>query len=260
MSLLRGVLFTGSLYFVLTVAFSVAIPFFWHPPTFAHIIKWFAGWGLPLFLWAGGVDLRLEGRENVAELGDGPYVLVANHSSFIDPVLLIVGLSDGPNLAFVIKKEMRNRPMLGRMLTSFGYFEVDRTSPVALKRFEEQVKKRIAGGWTARLGIFPEGTRSIDGQLQQFHVGPFLIASQLGIPILPVVIRGANTFQPPNRLAVCPGPVRVQVQPAIAPPAGKRTPMQRFEDALEMQKRTEAIFHAIPEFTTVEAEAKLCTA
>ncbi len=239
------------MYTVMISIYLLIVPFIWHTPTFSWMLIRLSRIAIPLFLRVGGARLETSGREHLEALGDGGYVLVSNHSAFIDPLIIVTAIRDF-TLAYVIKKEMRGRPFVGRLLIGLGYLVVDRESPVALKRFQEEVVKRVATGWVPRLGLFPEGTRSRTGKLQKFHIGPFLIASQLGIPILPVVIRGAHAFQPPKQIAVTPGPVAARIHPAIAPPAGKRNPAQMFEDALELQRQTEAIFHAISDFTIID--------
>jgi 1-acyl-sn-glycerol-3-phosphate acyltransferase len=61
--------------------------------------------------------------------------------------------------------------------------------------------------------VFPEGTRSIDGEIQAFKKGPFVLAVDAGVPILPVVINGTWSIMPKNRLTIKPRSVTLDILP-----------------------------------------------
>ena len=214
----HGLAVGATLYAFLVVIFLVALPVLWRPRWTARVVGFFGDLVVPLTLWVGGIRVTSSGTERVEALGAaGGYILVANHASNLDPIALmkVIGRTD---LAFVAKAETLRRPLAGRMLRAIGWFGVDRDSPLALKRFQEQVEARRKAGWNPDLVIFPEGTRSEDGRLQPFRMGPFLLAVRTGLPILPVIIRGTQPLHRKNAFAVHPGPVSVDVLAPIHPP------------------------------------------
>ena len=133
-------------------------------------------------------------------------------------------------------------PLLGRLLKACGWFGVDRSSPVALKRFQEHVKAEQKAGAVLRLGMFPEGTRSPDGEIQKFHLGPFLVAAELGLPIVPLVINGAYEAHPGGAFTVQPGSIQVRIEPTLVPPTRPRTPREMLAAAMELHRRAENIY------------------
>lgn len=216
--LAHGLAVGATLYTCLVLAFLLCLPIRWQPRWVARVVRFFGDLAVPLSLWLGGIRVTSSGKERVEALAaDGGYILVANHASNLDPMALmqVIGRT---NLAFVAKAETLRRPLAGRLLRAVGWFGVDRDSPLALKRFQEQVQARRKAGWSPDLVIFPEGTRSEDGRLQPFRMGPFLLAVRTGLPILPVIIRGTHPLHRKNAFAVYPGPVRVDVLAPIHPP------------------------------------------
>jgi 1-acyl-sn-glycerol-3-phosphate acyltransferase len=214
---------------------------------------------IPTSLLLGGIRLDVSGREHLADpaLAQG-YVLVANHASNLDPVALIqaVGRID---LTFVAKAETLRRPFLSRILQALPWLPVERDSLAALKKLTEDVKQRRATGWIPRLVVFPEGTRSEDGRLQPFKIGPFLLAAHLGVPILPVVLRGTFALHKKNAFMVYPGRIQVDIGAPIMPPVltatGPRRDLAAVDAAAMLLEKTKAIFHAVPEIAPAQKVA-----
>ncbi|MEY3679604.1 MAG: lysophospholipid acyltransferase family protein [Ilumatobacteraceae bacterium] len=117
-----------------------------------------------------------------------PYVVVANHESFVD-ILLISHLPI--EMKWLSKETFFKFPLVGWMMHMAGDVRVvrgDRTSgAAALKSCHDRLKKRVS------VMIFPEGTRSADGSLGQFKDGAFRLAIESGAPILPLVVHGTRT-------------------------------------------------------------------
>src|SRR5213078_3864411 len=86
---------------------------------------------------------------------------------------------------------------------------IDRQNAISARRSIERAKERIRAGTSVLL--FPEGTRSRDGQLQPFKKGGFHLAIDAGVPIVPVAIRGTRELMPRGSLRVKPGRVRVTI-------------------------------------------------
>ena len=162
--------------------------------------------------------VRVTGLERVPR--SGPVLLAINHLSMLDPIL--VGAVIPRPIYFMAKEELFRYPLLGRILRWVHAFPVRRGEPdreaiqYALKRLQEgQV-----------VGIFPEGTRSLDGQLLTLHGGTALLALKSGAPILPVAITGTQLAMPkgawwPRRV-----PVEIRIGHLLsvegAPTAGTR--------------------------------------
>ena len=141
----------------------------------------FAWWYVP-FTWRR----RIEGLENVDK--NKPYVIVINHNSMVDIIsLYFVRL----NFRWVSKQEVFRIPFIGPMLWMHGDIAIQRG------RATEAMKKVINDGkmWLGRgvsVAIFPEGTRSKNGEIQRFKAGAFVLAKEAGVDILPVVMDGTT--------------------------------------------------------------------
>jgi 1-acyl-sn-glycerol-3-phosphate acyltransferase len=118
------------------------------------------------------------------------YVMVLNHQSMVD-ILSIYNLP----LVFkwVSKKEVYRIPIVGRLLFAHGDIVINRASAKeAMQLVHTKGKEWLAKG--ASVSIFPEGTRSKDGELHNFKAGAFILAKDAGVPILPIVLDGTNTL------------------------------------------------------------------
>jgi 1-acyl-sn-glycerol-3-phosphate acyltransferase len=154
-----------------------------------------------------GVRVRIRGLEH---LGDGPYMFTPNHTSHFD-IAALLGWLPGHN-RFAAKKEMFDEPVLGLVLKTLGMIPIDRENPLAaiemLKQLQVDEYSTI---------IFPEGTRSRDGNLLPFKKGPFIAAIHLGVPVVPVVIKGTEQIMPKGGyLSILPGNVEVVVLEPIS--------------------------------------------
>ncbi|HKS54138.1 MAG TPA: lysophospholipid acyltransferase family protein [Steroidobacteraceae bacterium] len=146
----------------------------------------------------------------------GPCVVVANHASYLDGVVLKAALP--ARFSFVIKKEVSRVPLAGFVLRRIGSEFVDRFN-------------RHAGGMDARrlfkaaetgqaLAFFPEGTFLAQPGLGKFHTGAFAIAARAELPIVPIAIRGTRRILPSGRFLPRWGRIHIQVMPALAPLPG----------------------------------------
>jgi 1-acyl-sn-glycerol-3-phosphate acyltransferase len=154
-----------------------------------------------------GVKVRVRGLER---LGAGPYLFTPNHQSHFD-IAMLLGYLPGSN-RFAAKKEMFNEPVLGAVLRTMGMIPIDRENPLAAIQLLNDLQ--LAQYSTI---IFPEGTRSRDGNLLPFKKGPFVAAIHLGVPIVPVVCKGTSRVMPKGRyLSILPGVVEMIVLEPIA--------------------------------------------
>ena len=129
---------------------------------------------------------KVEGIENLDP--NGTYVMVLNHNSMVD-ILSIYNLP----LVFkwVSKKEVYRIPIVGRLLLAHGDIVINRASTKeAMQLVHTRGKEWLAKG--ASVAIFPEGTRSKDGEIHNFKAGAFILAKDAEVPILPIVLEGTD--------------------------------------------------------------------
>lgn len=117
-----------------------------------------------------------------------PYVIVLNHNSMVD----IMSIYHIPLIfKWVSKREVYKIPLIGRLLFMHGDIVINRSNPKEAMQFvHDQGMKWLKRG--ASVSIFPEGTRSKDGEIHGFKAGAFILAKDAGVPILPVVIDGTD--------------------------------------------------------------------
>lgn len=115
------------------------------------------------------------------------HLVIANHQSIID---ILVALATVPiPFKFMAKRELFSIPFLGWHMTLAGYIPVERSSPEGRKAAVQKAKECLRSGDS--LLMFPEGTRSLDGQMLPFKPGAFKLAQSEQVPLLPVVICGS---------------------------------------------------------------------
>ena len=154
--------------------------------------------------------VTVTGMENL-EPGQS-YVIVCNHQSQYDIFVLYGWL--GVDFRWVMKKELRKAPVLGVACERAGHIFIDRSNRRAAVRSLEEAKRKITGGTS--VVFFPEGTRSLSGELLDFKRGAFRIAIDLGLPILPVTIRGTRTILSPNTLRLFPGRAHLVIHEPVS--------------------------------------------
>ena len=160
-----------------------------------------------LILLTTGVRIRVAGLDRLAP--GGAYVFVSNHQSIYDIPILFWTLPH--QLRILAKASLGRFPVLGWHLRWTGHLLVDRARAGAATL--KQVAALMAGGRS--LIVFPEGTRSVDGQVGPFKRGLFLIAIEAGLPIVPVSVAGSRHVMRKGRLMTCPGEVAVVIHEPI---------------------------------------------
>lgn len=137
-----------------------------------------------------------------------PAIFVTNHSSSLD-VFISMGLCPYGGCG-VGKKEILRIPFFGQAYWLAGHLLIDRgnnsKAVASMKKMSDFVKTKGLSIW-----IWPEGTRSIDGQLITFKKGFVHLALATGLPIVPVVLHGAHKIWPAKTMQFYPGEVRVEV-------------------------------------------------
>ncbi|HTT60735.1 MAG TPA: lysophospholipid acyltransferase family protein [Bryobacteraceae bacterium] len=156
-----------------------------------------------------GVRLRIEGLEKLQK--NTAYVLVANHSSYIDtPVVLLLPLQ----IRFFAKRGLFKIPLLGGHLRRAGHLPVVRENPRAsLKSLTEGA--RLVRERGVSVILFPEGGRSPHG-LREFKEGAAYLAIKAGVPVVPIGITGTRQVLPMGTVHVRPHPVTIRIGDPIA--------------------------------------------
>jgi 1-acyl-sn-glycerol-3-phosphate acyltransferase len=154
-----------------------------------HLFSCF--WGA-FYIYANPIwHLRVEGREKLP--WRGPAVLVANHASLIDVVVLF---SLYRPFKWVSKAGNFKLPFIGWNMSLNGYVPLVRGSPRSAVRAIKECRRLLRLG--APVLIFPEGTRTMTGELQDFKDGAFFLAAKLGCPVVPIAVHGTGDVLPKN--------------------------------------------------------------
>lgn len=199
-----------------------------------HVIDRFYTGIADLGILVGGTRVDVFGLEHVRP--EASYVVVANHESDWDPVVLFSTLRM-LSMRAVIKKEMMRIPIFGRALLLSGNVRVTRTGTGEdVDQLKDTVIERPPG---VSLLFYAEGTRSRDGSLRPFKKGPFATAIAAGLPILPVATAGTFSIWPPVTIRLRRGAVVV----AIGEPIEVRG--LRLEDRDSLRDRCFAVVRAL---------------
>lgn len=153
-----------------------------------------------------------------------PSIIIANHTSFLD-ILAVLMLH--PKTIIMVKSWVYNSPIFGPFIRYAGYIFVENGANANL----EVVRKQFEKGYS--LVIFPEGTRSKDGEIHRFHKGAFLLSKQLNVPIQPVLLVGLHEVNPKNDIMINAGELHVKVLDKLYP--------QNDETDKEYTKRAQTI-------------------
>ncbi len=156
-------------------------------------------------LRTNGIRLNLQGMENLKK--DQSYVFVSNHGSILD-IPGIIAATPCP-VRFFAKKSLLWFPVFGWFLYLARHILIDRESPYStlknLKRAAFLLKNGIS------LIVFPEGTRSSDGQVKEFKRGAFLLAQHSQFPIVPISIAGTFRMLPRTSWCFRPGMIHIRM-------------------------------------------------
>jgi 1-acyl-sn-glycerol-3-phosphate acyltransferase len=190
------------------LALAVAFLFGWHRPLYLA-----AHGAVLVALRLAGIRIMVHGAEHVTPAR--PTLYCANHASNVEPPILFAALRRvGTRLKIVYKEELRRLPILGRG------FEVVRFVPINRRDREQSTRAIERAAAQARAGdsflMFPEGTRSMTGELLPFKMGAFLLAVRAQVPIVPVAIAGADRAMRKGSPLIWPTTVRVHFGEPVA--------------------------------------------
>ncbi|MEO0814337.1 MAG: lysophospholipid acyltransferase family protein, partial [Myxococcota bacterium] len=163
---------------------------------------------------------------------DKPHIYVMNHQSAADIPVSFIAIP--VNLRFIAKAILRYVPWLGTYMLMTGMIFVDRGNRRKAMSSMQKAARRIREG--CNIIAYAEGTRSRSGRVLPFKKGPFVLALEAGVPIVPCAIEGGQRVFPPG-LKIRPGTVRLK----IGTPIPTADLSKRDRNALLEQVRSEVI-------------------
>ncbi len=193
-----------------------------------------------------GCRVRVEGREKIRP--GVPYVIVANHQSMAD--IMALSFLAVP-FKWVSKKEAFRLPFIGWNMHLNGYVAVDRGNVRSVRATMDECRRWLDRG--VPLVIFPEGTFSPDGEIQDFHGGAFKLAAETGCAIVPVLVDGTRPIYQGLRVWARPGVLTVRVLDPI--PAGNAGAARLRDDVLSLMRRELAAIRGRAEKRVTSARA-----
>jgi len=155
--------------------------------------------------------VRVSGTENVPR--DRPVLFASNHTSYLDVIPLIALLPI--DFLFVAKQEVREWPVLGRLLRRLGHLTVDRLDSQQSVNDAARIREAIEAGQS--ILFFPEGTFAWTAGLRPFRLGAFKVAAETGVPVVPVALHGLRGMLRQRPAPVRPGSLRLEIAPPVVP-------------------------------------------
>ena len=158
-----------------------------------------------------GVKLTVSGLDRVPE--KGPVIYMGNHQGNFD--ILALTLAIPRRFSWLAKEELFRVPLFGGAMQRAGYIPLDRSDGRQALKSIEEAARRIREG--VSVVVFPEGTRTHDGNLLPFKKGGFILASRAAVPVVPFTINGSMAINPRNRFELYPGTISITFAEPVRP-------------------------------------------
>lgn len=168
-------------------------------------------WGAITGVRLAGVRIRTLGLDRIDPART--YIFMSNHISNLDPPITLPLIPSRTSV--MVKKELFRYPILGKIMLIGSLVPVDRGNRDAGIAAVREAVKAIQSGMN--MTIYIEGKRSYDGRLLPFKKGPFYLADECKVPVVPITISGTERVMPKARFAIEPGTVTVQFHTPIEP-------------------------------------------
>ncbi len=159
--------------------------------------------GVMFFVRVAGVSVRVEGQANIPT---GVCLFVANHTSSADAPAVVGAIPR--RIAVLLKESLFKWPIVGQAFTLARFIPVNRADRDSAIASVDKAAEAMRDGQSFL--IYPEGTRSPDGRLQEFKKGAFVLAIKAGTPIVPVLCSGAHRVMAKRSLKIQPGEILVE--------------------------------------------------
>lgn len=185
------------------------------PGTFIAGHRW-GGYWAPM-IWSrcvcalAFIRVKVVGKELLSK--HQSYVFVCNHQGAFD-IWAIYGFL-GHRFKWLMKKSLEKVPMVGFACKTVGHVFVDDSSVNGIKQTIDSAEKMLKQGMS--LVIFPEGSRSHDGHMLPFKRGAFMLASEFGLPVVPMTINGSFKAMPRQTYNITPTTITITIHKPIYP-------------------------------------------
>jgi 1-acyl-sn-glycerol-3-phosphate acyltransferase len=200
-----------------------------------NALYWGGVKGVMFFVRCVGVKVKVSGTERIPA---GPCLFVANHTSSADAPAVVGAIPR--RIAILLKKSLFKYPIVGQAFTLAHFIPVERGDHESAIASLEKATEAMREGQSFL--IYPEGTRSPDGRLQEFKRGAVVMAIKAGVPIVPMVCGGAQKVMEKRSLVIRRGIITVEFLEPIDASA------YTFEQRDELNKRVHrAMAAALPE-------------
>src|SRR5213593_1931297 len=166
-------------------------------------LYWAGVRGVMFFVRAVGVRVRVAGTERIPH---GTCLFVANHTSSADAPAVVGAIPR--RIAILLKESLFKWPIAGQAFTLAHFIRVNRGARDSAIASVEKATEALKSGQSFL--IYPEGTRSPDGRLQEFKKGAVVMAITAGVPIVPMVCSGAHRVMEKRSLVIHPGEILVE--------------------------------------------------
>src|SRR6202171_3962324 len=166
-------------------------------------IYWAGIKGVMFFVRAVDVRVLVRGLERIPP---GLCLFVANHTSTADAPAVVGAIPR--RIAILLKKSLFRFPILGQAFLLAHFIPVERGNREAAIESLEKATEALRGGQSFL--IYPEGTRSPDGRLQEFKKGAVVMAIKAGVPVVPIACSGAHKVMRKGSLMIYPGEILVE--------------------------------------------------
>lgn len=171
---------------------------------------WAKSWCFLMF-----VKVEIRGRENIDKKTS--YVFAANHQGAYD-IFVIFGYLNHV-FKWMMKKSLEKIPFVGMACKVSKNILVDRSSASAIQKTMDSAKEILKDGIS--LVVFPEGSRTPDGKMKPFKRGAFMLATEFGLPIVPITIDGSYKVMRKDTFTITPGKIILTIHKPIMQPAEK---------------------------------------
>jgi 1-acyl-sn-glycerol-3-phosphate acyltransferase len=175
-------------------------------------------WMYNAAMWAAYTGAKIAGaRVDVRGLENfdnaGTYIYMCNHVSNLDPPLVVPMIPK--RTAVLVKRELFRIPLLGKAMRMASFVPVDRSNRDAAIASIQRATEVMQSG--VNITVFPEGTRSPDGRLLPFKKGPFHLAMESGMKVIPMTIFGTEIMMPKKTWKIRKGMATLVFHPPMSP-------------------------------------------
>lgn len=174
-------------------------------------LYWSAMWAAWTAVRIIGLDVEVRGLDSFDTRAT--YIYMCNHVSNLDPPIVVPLIPKRSSV--MVKKELFKVPLLSTAMRMASFVAVDRSNrEAAIASMQRAIEVMKSG---VNMTAFPEGTRSPDGRLLPFKKGPFHLAMESGVPVLPITIFGTEKMMPKGTVKITKGKATVIFHPPISP-------------------------------------------